>query len=333
MAAGAEAPAIDAPDQATDFSARHELNETDTVHRLPTPVRALETDDPAELLRFALASFGRGPVAIATLTGIRGGAARALGAHVVIAADGGHAGFVSGGCVEAAVATEAMLAMAAGRDRTVIYGEGSPFFDIVLPCGGGITVAIHVLRDVEAIDCVLRCLEARRPAALRYSPQMQALTFAPVPERAGWEGEGFLSVYRPATRLMISGRSIEAQALAQLAACAGYDILVLDPARAMETIERMADAHTAFAILHHDPDAELPVLLKALQSPGFYIGAMGSMKAHHARVERLRDQGISEAEIARIKAPIGMFGPTRDASSLAISVLADVAAARLTRFA
>lgn len=306
---------------------------TETLCRPPTPVRAIQTDDPVELLRFAVASFSRGPVAIATLTGIRGGAARALGAHVVIAADGGYAGFVSGGCVEAAVATEAMLAMAEGRDRTVIYGEGSPFFDIVLPCGGGITVAIHVLRDVKAIECVLRYLEARRPAALRYSPQMQALACTPPPERAGWGGEDFLSVYHPVTRLMISGRTIEAQNLMRLAECSGYDVMLLDPQWDMGVFEGIADAYTAIAILQHDPDAELPVLLKALQSPGFYIGALGSMKTHHARVERLRNHGIPEADIARIKAPIGMFGPTRDASSLAISVLADVAAARLTHFA
>lgn len=300
---------------------------------MPTPVRVLESDDPAELLRFAVTSFARGPVAVATLTGIRGSAARRLGSHVVIAADGGYAGFVSGGCVEAAVAAEALLAMADGRDRTAVFGEGSPFFDIVLPCGGGITIAIHVLRDVGAIEHTLHNLAARRPAALCYDPQQQALRCAPVPERPGWDNGGFLSVYHPVTRMVISGRSIEAQKLAQLAACAGYDTLALGPSLVADDIGELADAYTAFAVLYHDLDAELPVLHRALQSPAFYIGALGSMRTHRARAERLRGMGIPETDIARIKAPIGMFGPTRDASSLAISVLADVAAARLAAFA
>lgn len=331
--AGAPAPAIGThPAGSADFSARHELNQTDTLRSLPAPVQTLQTDDPAELLRFALAGFGRGPVAIATLTGIRGGAARALGSQVVVCADGGYAGFVSGGCVEAAVAAEAMLAMAEGRDRTVAYGEGSPFFDIVLPCGGGITIAIHVLRETDAITQVLQRLGQRDAAGLRYAPGRQALTCVAAPERAGWQGEAFVSAYRPATRLVISGRTIETQSLARLAECSGYEAIVLDPGRSMPEMDDMVDAHTAIALLHHDPDAELPILRKVLRSQAFYIGALGSMRTHRTRVECLRGVGIPDEDIARIKGPIGMFGPARDANSLAISVLADVAAARLAAF-
>ncbi|OOG76330.1 hypothetical protein B0E45_01015 [Sinorhizobium sp. A49] len=85
---------------------------------LPTPARALLTDDPIELLKFAAAAFKDSQVAIATLVEIRGGAARSLGSQVIVLSDGRFAGYVSGGCVEAAVAAEALLAMAEGRDRT-----------------------------------------------------------------------------------------------------------------------------------------------------------------------------------------------------------------------
>lgn len=303
---------------------------------LPAPVRRLDSDDPAELLRFAVAGFRHGPVAIATLTGIRGGAARALGAHVVIHADGGFAGFVSGGCVEAAVAAEALQAMAEGRDRTVSYGEGSVFFDIVLPCGGGITITIHVLRQVAPIQQVLECLDLRRAAGLRYDPQAGRLTSIAAPERAGRQrgeqGGNFVSVYRPVTRLVISGGSIEAQCLAGLARCAGYDVLALEPRQVEQEIEALADPFTAIALLHHDPDTELPALIAALRAKGFYLGALGGLRTHRARVERLRALGLNNADIDRIKGPIGMFGPARDANSLAISVLADVAAARLAAF-
>lgn len=70
----------------------------------------------------------------------------------------------------------------------------------------------------------------------------------------------------------------------------------------------------------------------ALGSNAFYIGALGSRRTHEKRILRLRELGYDQSAIDRIKAPIGMFGPARRATSLAISILADVAAARENTF-
>ncbi|MGO7686881.1 XdhC family protein [Rhizobium ruizarguesonis] len=298
----------------------------------PIPVRASSTDDPVELLRFAIDAHGLGAAALATLVDIRGGAARALGAHMAVAADGRFCGYVSGGCVEAAVASEALLAMAQGRDRTVKFGDGSPFFDIVLPCGGGISVAIHVLKDVGALRHVLDCLERRQAAGLAYSPGQRALKpVEPLP-RAQWLEQDFVTVYRPRTRVVLSGQTIEAQAVARLAEASGYDVIAMAPG-GVRPVADIIDPFTAVVLLHHELDAEAAILEIALASPGFYIGALGSTRTHRRRVERLRAMAFRKDDIARIKAPIGMFGPTRDATSLALSVLADVAAARLVAYA
>ncbi|NDK49005.1 XdhC family protein [Rhizobium laguerreae] len=298
----------------------------------PIPVRASSTDDPAELLRFAIDAHRRCPAALATLVDIRGGAARALGAHVAVAADGRFCGYVSGGCVEAAVASEALLAMAQGRDRMVKFGDGSPFFDIVLPCGGGISVAIHVLKDVGALRHVLERLKRRQAAGLAYSPERQALEpVEPLP-RTCWLERDFLTVYRPRTRVLISGQTIEAQAVVRLAEASGYDVIAVAPG-GVRPVADIIDPFTAIVLLHHELDAEAAILETALASPGFYIGALGSTRTHRRRVERLRAMAFKRDDIARIKAPIGMFGPTRDATSLALSVLADIAAARLVAYA
>ncbi|MGO7757693.1 XdhC family protein [Rhizobium ruizarguesonis] len=298
----------------------------------PIPVRASLTDDPVELLRFAIDAHSVGAAALATLVDIRGGAARALGAHMAVAADGQFCGYVSGGCVEAAVASEALLAMAQGRDRTVKFGDGSPFFDIVLPCGGGISVAIHVLKDVGALRHVLDRLERRQAAGLAYSPGQQALEpVEPLP-RAQWLEQDFVTVYRPRTRVVLSGQTIEAQAVARLAEASGYDVIAVAPG-GVRPVADIIDPFTAVVLLHHELDAEAAILEIALASPGFYIGALGSTRTHRRRVERLRAMAFRRDDIARIKAPIGMFGPTRDATSLALSVLADVAAARLVAYA
>jgi xanthine dehydrogenase accessory factor len=296
----------------------------------PIPVRASSTDDPAELLRFAIDAHGLGAAALATLVDIRGGAARALGAHMAVAADGRFCGYVSGGCVEAAVASEALLAMAEGRDRTVKFGDGSPFFDIVLPCGGGITVAIHVLKDVGALRHVLDRLERRKAPGLAYSPERQTLEpIDPLP-RACWLDRDFLTVYRPRTRIVLSGQTLEAQAVARLAEASGYDVIVRGRGEGAADI---IDPFTAAVLLHHDLDAESAILEAALHSPAFYIGALGSTRTHRRRVEGLTAMAFGQDDIRRIKAPIGMFGPTRDATSLALSVLADIAAARLVAYA
>lgn len=301
---------------------------------LPTPVRALFTDDPAEILGFAVERFREGvDVALATLVEIRGGAARALGSHVVIAADGRFCGYVSGGCVEAAVAAEALLAMAAGCDRMVLFGDGSPFIDIVLPCGGGISVAIHRLRDVMPIMNVLECLRSRQAAALRYAPERQSLRAAKAPQRACWREREFLTVYRPRTRLVISGQTIEAATVARLAEASGYEVILPHFGEGVIRFGSAIDSFTAIVVLHHDLDQEAPILDAALKSSGFYIGALGSTRTHRRRVDRLKALGYHDSDLHRIKAPIGVFGPARDSSSLALSVLADIAATRLMIYA
>lgn len=293
-----------------------------------TPQRAFFTDDSMAVLRFASQALAAGmDAALIVLTEIRGGAARPLGAQMAVREDGLYCGFVSGGCVEAAAAWEALEAIKSGEDRTVIYGEGSPWFDIVLPCGGGITLSIHPLRSARPLLAVLAALEQRHSTTLRYFPHSQTLQIGTPEGETGWERDAFVMHYRPVTRVIIFGRSVEAEITAKLADAAGYDVHIDDGSR-LRTISALIDAHTAVILLWHDLDRELPLLTAALAAAPFYIGALGSRRTHEKRVRALTERGFHPHEIARIKAPIGIFPQARDASSLALSVLADVAAAR-----
>lgn len=293
-----------------------------------TPQRAFLTDDNVAVLRFAAQALAAGmDAALIVLTEIRGGAARPLGAQMAVREDGLYCGFVSGGCVEAAAAWEGLEAIRSGMDRTVIYGEGSPWFDIVLPCGGGITLSIHPLRSARPLLAVLAALERRHSTALRYSPRTQTLHSGAADEETGWREDTFVITYRPATRVIIFGRSVEADMTAKLADTAGYDVHIDDGSR-LRTTSALIDADTAVILLWHDLDRELPLLSAALAAAPFYIGALGSRRTHEKRVRALAERGYHPDEIARIKAPIGIFPQARDASSLALSILADVAAAR-----
>lgn len=293
------------------------------------PQKALMTDDAIEIMGFAAQSFDAGHgVALATLVEIRGGSARPLGSQMAVRDDGFYCGFVSGGCTEAAVASEAMEAILAGCDRNLMLGEGSPFFDIVLPCGGGITIAIHVLRGTEALQGNLARLANRLPASLCYQPAAQRLIATETFEPTGWTGETFIAHHRPRVRLLLAGRSIEADVTAKVAAAAGYEVHRYD-GNTLALSPDMIDADTAVALLYHDIDFEIPVFEAVLRSKPFYIGALGSSRTHARRVQRLEELGYSRDEIARIKSPIGLFNKARDSQSLALSVSADIAARRL----
>jgi xanthine dehydrogenase accessory factor len=242
--------------------------------------------------------------------------------------DGLYCGYVSGGCTEAAVAAEAMEAIAQGHDRYLHLGEGSAFFDITLPCGGGIKLAIHVLKESRALHEVLLALRHRQRIELGYDPSTQTLSTRPFETSTERQEDAFIVGYRPSPRLMLSGASIETEKTVQVAKAAGFEVH-LDHGNERSPFDgAVIDTDTAVALLHHDLDRELPLLQVTLSAKPFYIGALGSSRTHQRRCDALRELGFEEEDIARIKAPIGLFGKARDAGSLALSVVADIAAAR-----
>ncbi|MDR6101591.1 xanthine dehydrogenase accessory factor [Agrobacterium larrymoorei] len=312
-----------------NHGASHWLPRDDKISALPAPQKALSTDRAYDILNFAIESTAAGrQVALCTLVEIRGGSSRPIGAHMAVSEDGRYCGYVSGGCTEAAIAAEALQAMRSGHDRFVMLGEGSPFFDIVLPCGGGITVSIHLLKTVEPLCSVNRLVDNRQCASLRYMPGPRQLSLGPEVTTTGWDDDVFVTCYRPKVRIIFSGRSLEVETTARIAEAAGYDVILLDGASSSHIDPSLIDADTAVALLQHDLDQEIPLLEAAFAASPFYIGALGSSRTHHRRVEGLRQRGHLEEAIGRIKAPIGVFAKAKDAQSLALSVIADIAASR-----
>jgi xanthine dehydrogenase accessory factor len=156
------------------------------------------------------------------------------------------------------------------------------------------------------------------------------------------EGRVFLTVYVPAPQLVITGAVHISQALAPIGNLLGYDVTIVDPRTAFASPERFPDVkviaewpdtalpplnidrYTAFVALTHDPKIDDPALLHALSRECFYIGALGSRKTHGRRVERLRAQGVSDADIARIHAPIGLDIGAVSPAEIAISIMAQI---------
>src|SRR6516162_333707 len=156
------------------------------------------------------------------------------------------------------------------------------------------------------------------------------------------EGRVFLTVYVPAPQLVITGAVHISQALAPIGKLLGYDVTIVDPRTAFASPGRFPDVtviaewpdtalprlnvdrYTAFVALTHDPKIDDPALTHALSRNCFYIGVLGSRKTHARRIERLKGQGISEADIARIHAPIGLDIGAVSPAEIAVAIMAQI---------
>lgn len=156
----------------------------------------------------------------------------------------------------------------------------------------------------------------------------------------------FVQVHNPPPRMFLVGAVHIAQALAPMAALAGYGVSVIDPRRSFATgarfpglalshdwpDEAMAslglDSRTAVVTLTHDPKLDDPALATALRSPAFYIGALGSKRTHAARLQRLAEAGFSPADLARIHGPVGLSIGALSPAEIAVSILAQVTTVR-----
>jgi xanthine dehydrogenase accessory factor len=158
------------------------------------------------------------------------------------------------------------------------------------------------------------------------------------------QGKVFLTVHVPPTRLVITGAVHISQALAPIAALLGYDVTIVDPRTAFASVERFPnvkviaewpdkalpplgiDRYTAFVALTHDPKIDDPALTHALERDCFYIGALGSKKTHARRIERLKGQGLTDAQLARIHAPIGLAIGAVSPPEIAVAIMGEITA-------
>jgi xanthine dehydrogenase accessory factor len=156
------------------------------------------------------------------------------------------------------------------------------------------------------------------------------------------EGRVFLTVYVPAPQLVIIGAVHISQTLAPIGKLLGYDVTIVDPRTAFASPERFPDVkviaewpdkalpplnvdrYTAFVALTHDPKIDDPALIHALSRDCFYIGALGSRKTQLRRIERLKGQGLNDAELSRIHAPIGLDIGAVSPAEIAVAIMAQI---------
>ena len=288
-------------------------------------------------------------VALATVIETWGSSPRPLGSRMAVTASGAMAGSVSNGCIEGAVFEQAQEVLESGRPRVVEFGVADDLaFEVGLACGGHIAVYVQPLE--AAHRALLESIEAGRPALLRTNLASgetlleEAHPSALLPWR---EGDWFFEPSPRPPELIVIGAIHIAIPLQRLARIAGYRVVVVDARERFATPERFPeadeivvawpddalagreiDASTALVILTHDPKFDLPALRTALRSRAGYIGAIGSRATNRNRFERLRAEGFSERDLARVHGPIGLDLGGRGAEEVALGILAEVTAVR-----
>ena len=162
----------------------------------------------------------------------------------------------------------------------------------------------------------------------------------------------FVSSYAPKPRMLVFGAIDFAAAVARMGSFLGYHVTVCDARPVFATRSRFPDAdevvvtwphryladeveagrideRTVLAVLTHDPKFDVPLLQVALRLPAVaYVGAMGSRRTHADRIVRLREAGLSDAEIARLSSPIGLDLGARTPEETAVSIAAEIIARR-----
>lgn len=287
---------------------------------------------------------GRG-VALATVVETWGSAPRRVGSHMVIRDDGLFEGSVSGGCVEGDVIVEAQEVIATDRFRRLDYGvTDATAWQVGLACGGKISIVVQPLAEAGFPPALIGRLTEARRNGLSVTLTTDLTTGRTAIADAPNSGD-FVHIYQPPLRLAIVGAVHIAQSLVPMARILGYAPLVIDPRGLFATADRfegvtlddrwpdeaLADwrpnAASAIVTLTHDPKLDDVALAAALNSPAFYIGALGSRRTHAARIERLTARGFDAAALTRVHGPAGLDIGAASPSEIALSVLAQMTAA------
>ncbi|NKX51325.1 XdhC family protein, partial [Arthrobacter deserti] len=314
---------------------------------------------------------GGRPFAVATIIAARGSTPRPVGTAMAVDGAGEVRGSLSGGCIEAEVyeCCREVLDTGVPLRRRFGYSDAEAFA-VGLTCGGELEVHVQRLQGPDpqllalartGTGALVWDLAAPRPrpvAAAGEDPHVSALA------EAGQSGlvrgcarsELFVAASLPAPRLLVFGANDFAAALLRQAALLGYGTTLCDarpvfatPARFPEAgrvvvdwpdrylrAEQDAgrlDGRTAVCVLTHDARFDLPLLELALGLPLAYVGAMGSRRTHEERAAALRRRGVPGAALARLHSPIGLDLGGATPAEVALSVLAEIVAARNGRTA
>ncbi len=294
-------------------------------------------------------------VMIATVARTWGSSPRPVGSMMALRNDGRVVGSVSGGCIEddlidrytQANGGEGMIAKPPEVTRYGVSADEAHRFG--LPCGGTIELILEFSPSPSQLADLINNLDAgklvRREVNL--SDGEVSMSVASAPEQFRFDGKIMINTLGPGYRALLIGAGALSEYLAVMALFNGFSVSVCDPrpeyisswgVSGVTTLigmpddvvrEFAPDLRTCIVCLSHDPKLDDLALLEALQSPAFYIGAIGSRRNNDLRRQRLVEHfGETEGSLRRLVGPIGLFIGSKTPSEIAVSVMAEIIATK-----
>lgn len=289
-------------------------------------------------------------VLLVTVVKTWGSSPRPPGAMLAVRDDGLVAGSVSGGCIEDDLIDRVRREGIDGtRPEAVKYGiTAEEAHRFGLPCGGTIELVLEPLTKASGIDALCQAVESGRLVARTLDMQTgtAALSTARATDGVQFDGTTLLTIHGPRYRMLVIGAGQLSRYLCSIAVGLDYQVTVCDPREEYTeewnipgttvvhtmpddtVLDMKLDERCAVIALTHDPKLDDLALMEALKTPAFYVGALGSRRNNAARRERLKEFDLNEAELARLHGPVGIYIGSRTPPEIAISILAEVTAAK-----
>ncbi|MBP0618784.1 XdhC family protein [Cupriavidus consociatus] len=304
-----------------------------------------------EVLRSSVRWSGQGHRSLlVTVVRTWGSSPRPAGAMLAVRDDGLVVGSVSGGCIEDDIIDQTRReGIRDGRPKVLRYGvSAEEAHHFGLPCGGTIELVAEAVCTASGLRELLQAVEDGRLVTRTLDVATGVATLGPAAAADGLAFDGrFLStIHGPRYRMLVIGAGQLSKYLCEIAVGLGFDVTVCDPreeysdawtlpgitmVRTMpdDTVMEMAlDERSAVVALTHDPKLDDLALMEALRTPAFYVGALGSRRNNQARRERLKEFDLNSRQLARLHGPAGIYIGSRTPPEIAISILAEVVAAR-----
>jgi len=289
-------------------------------------------------------------VLLVTVVKTWGSSPRPEGAMLAVRDDGLVVGSVSGGCIEDDLIDRVRQR---GIEQTVpeavkygITAEEAHRFG--LPCGGTIQLVLEPLTKDSGIAELCDAVEHGQLLARTVDMTTGAARLTPALATDGvdFDGQRLLTIHGPRYRMLVIGAGQLSRYLCQIAVGLDYQVTVCDPreeytdewdipgtkiVRTMPddtVLEMKLDERCAVIALTHDPKLDDLALMEALKTPAFYVGALGSRRNNAARRERLKEFDLNDTELSRLHGPVGIYIGSRTPPEIAVSILAEVTAAK-----
>lgn len=285
-----------------------------------------------------------------------GSSPRPIGSIMALAEDGAVVGSVSGGCIEDDLIARYSRAhgapgeMPSGAPTLVKYGiTADEAHRFGLPCGGTLELLLEYDPEPASLAALVEQLEQGRlmQRTVSLADGAVRLAEASAPAELTVNDKELVNTFGPEYRMLLIGAGQLAEYLSTMAKFSGFAVTLCDPRAEYRTgwstpgvtisTEMPDDAVLAFkpdrrscvVALTHDPKLDDLALLEALQSEAFYVGAIGSRRNAQARRERMIEHfEQTEASLARLRGPIGIYIGSKTPPEIAVSVMAEILAVK-----